>query len=535
VVLPELVPGEPLDEELLLELEAPLVELEDPLPEELLPDPEEPERPDELPPPEELSAPASVVVTAPPEELEPQAAAPREAQTNPHDMPYRMVHLSGNLCADCPSRPRDDRLAEGRITKELQHFGSESSPSRNGQWQLGPRTAQKSFMRYARRVKPYPTRLVRREVARARHGADRLDALAQNLREGDGLADAAVERLEDYPREAQNALIGRILEEGVDRVPEAPEPLRALVAQVSRVPFWVDEARMARASAAFLRSGLLGGLVLGARSLVGGYCSPAGNKPLVFSGRLERDAGRRLAETGRFVQAVSVPGGMRRQSDGFKIAVRVRLMHAAVRRGLQRSDVWREDDWGVPINQADMAGTVLLFSMILQDGLAKLGMAPTPQEREDLLHLWRYVAFVMGVCDELRCATLAEARALWDLLTGTQAPPDDDSRALARALIEFPLQAARSPEERRRAARTLPIAYAVSRHLLGDELAEALRYPRTPAIFAVKAFQQVNRRAGPLWSAIPGVPFGTVKAGVQYWDRVVGGSPAARAASFPLP
>jgi hypothetical protein len=36
----------------------------------------------------------------------------------------------------------------------------------------------------------------------------------------------------------------------------------------------------------FLRPGLLGGLVLGLRSLVYGYAAPAGNKPLVFSGRL---------------------------------------------------------------------------------------------------------------------------------------------------------------------------------------------------------------------------------------------------------
>jgi hypothetical protein len=173
--------------------------------------------------------------------------------------------------------------------------------------------------------------------------------------------------------------------------------------------------------------------------------------------------------------------------------------------------------------------------MILHDGLAKLGMVPTPQEREDLLHLWRYVGFVMGVRDELRCATLAEARSLWDLLTETQAPPDDDSRALARALIEFPVHAARTPEERSRAARTRPIVYALSRHLLGDELAEALGYPHTPAILAVKAFQQINRRAGPLWRAVPRMPFGTVEAGVRYWNRVVQASPAARAATFPLP
>jgi hypothetical protein len=226
---------------------------------------------------------------------------------------------------------------------------------------------------------------------------------------------------------------------------------------------------------------------------------------------------------------------MRRDAEGFKITVRVRLMHAAVRRSLRRSREWREDDWGVPINQVDMAGTTLLFSMVLQDGLAKLGMTPTEAEREDLLHLWRYVAWVMGVCDELRCATLAEARALWDLVTSTQAPPDEDSRALARALLESPVRDARTPEERRYATRTQPIAYALSRHMIGDELADALGYPRTPAVLAVRAFQQLNLRARWFWRFLPGVPFGSVEAGAQYWDRVVRISLRGAPARFPLP
>jgi hypothetical protein len=44
-----------------------------------------------------------------------------------------------------------------------------------------------------------------------------------------------------------------------------------------------------------LRTGFLGGIVLGFRSLVAGYCSPAGNKPLAFSGRLREAAPRRLS------------------------------------------------------------------------------------------------------------------------------------------------------------------------------------------------------------------------------------------------
>jgi hypothetical protein len=380
-----------------------------------------------------------------------------------------------------------------------------------------------------------PSRLVNVAEARARHGAARVEALAHHLFEGDPPADAAVASLEGLSREARTSVVDRVLAQGVNAVSDAPDALCALVASVSRPPLWVDDARVARGGDAFLRSGLLGGIVLGAYSLVLGYCSPAGNKPLVYSGRLDANASRRLAETSRFVQAVTRPGGMARYADGFAITLRVRLMHAAVRRMLQRSPVWREEDWGVPINQADMAGTVLLFSMAVHDGLARLGMVPTPQEREDLLHLWRYNAFVMGVRDELRCATLAEARAYWDLLTRTQAPPDEDSKKLARSLIESPVRGARTDAERRFAVRTRPLAYAVSRHLLGDHAADLLGYPRSPAELAVMGFQQLNQRAAWVWRGVRDVPFGTVEAGTRYWDRVVRDSLRGEPATFGLP
>ena len=290
----------------------------------------------------------------------------------------------------------------------------------------------------------FPSRYVRLDQARERYGS-RVDRLGAFLSEGDPLADAVVQALSAHPAPVRQAMVDRALDEGIGAVPEAPEALRALFAQLDRVPFWVDPERLDRGGAAFLRSGLLGGMVLGAYSLVAGYCSPAGNKPLAFSGRLSQDAPRRLAETGRFVQAVSTPGGMRRFGEGFKAMVKVRLVHASVRHMLGRSPRWNAPAWGVPINQYDMSGTTLLFSYIVLDGLDKMGFQMSDEERADFMHLWRYGGYLIGVDDELRCTTEAEARALWELLSTTQAPPDDDSRALAHALLDSGVAAARTP------------------------------------------------------------------------------------------
>ncbi len=379
-----------------------------------------------------------------------------------------------------------------------------------------------------------PSRYVGLVAARARFGG-RVDALGPKFFEGDPLADHAVEVLGGWPHEKREALVAAFLEGGATAAPEAPEPVRALFAEVSRVPFWVDEGRLKRGAAAFLRSGVFGGLVLGTYSLILGYCSPAGNKPLVLSGRLEGDAARRLAETGRFVQAVSSPHGMVRGAPGFNITVRVRLMHAAVRRMALRSAAWKVEQWGLPINQVDMAGTILLFSLLVHDGVAKFGFPPTDVEREDLIHLWRYVAYLMGVCDELRCATVAEARTLWDLIDSTQDPPDDDSRALARALLESPIKNARTPKERLHAERSRPLAYAISRHMLGDVIADQLGYPRAWPLYGVKVFEQLNLRAPWFLRVFPRFPFGSVEAGVGYWNDVVNTSLAGVPATFPMP
>ncbi|MBM4356683.1 MAG: DUF2236 domain-containing protein [Deltaproteobacteria bacterium] len=380
----------------------------------------------------------------------------------------------------------------------------------------------------------FPTRFVRIDEARRRHG-DRVERFGALFGEGDPLADAVVAELSSLPRAEREALVDRCLARGLEREAELPSSLAALFRELDHVPFWVDFARIERGAEVVLRAGLLAGLVLGSYSLVAGYCSPAGNKPLAFSGRLEEDAPRRLAETSRFVEAVIARGGMRRHAPGFACTVKVRLVHASVRRMLERSPRWHAADWGVPINQVDMAGTILLFSHVLLDGLTRLGFDTSREEREDVLHLWRYVAYLIGVKDELRCATEAEAASLWDLLTATQAPPDEDSRSLAKALLDSQVQSARTPEARAHAERMRPVGYTVSRYLLGDDLADRLGYPSAPMVLALPllagAHREVTRRARKLHL----VRGRMVDAGRRYWREVVELSLAGEPATFAMP
>lgn len=367
-------------------------------------------------------------------------------------------------------------------------------------------------------MSPAPARLVNVAEARARFGS-KVDRLGHFLLVGDPLADAVAEALRDVPRDERERHVARAL--AGERPLGQPESLTRLVQHASALPLWVDLARATRGGAAVLKKGLVGSAVLTYRSLIAGYASPAGNKPLALSGRLTQYAGRRLAETGRFVQHLTQPNGVAPFSRGWVSVLRVRLMHAQMRRLLLTTTEYRVADWGLPINQADMAATILLFSQVLVDGLRSLGLAVSREEAEDVLHLWRVVAFLIGVDPELHCATEPEAQTLWALTQSTHEPPDADSVALAKALLELPAAQAKTPLARLRARQTVPVAYGLSRFLLGDELADQLQLPKTPWRFAGPALRPLFATSAGVARQLPLFDALSLELGKRYWDFAV--------------
>lgn len=324
-----------------------------------------------------------------------------------------------------------------------------------------------------------PTRYVNREAARRRYG-DLADRYASFLVLGDPLADAAIEALEPLGRARSHALVRAALAAADPaRVPDAPEALVALIRHVSDPPYWIDPERMDLGARTCQRLGKAQLFVLSAWSLMNGYHCSAAVKPLAFTGQLDRMAPRRLAETGRFVTETCQVGGMRRDAEGFAIAVRVRLMHAMVRRMLLRSPRWDSAAWGTPINQADMLGTIISFSLLLLAGARQLGFRFSRDESEAVLHLWRYSGWVSGVdpwllshlSDEERGTRFAEMVKL------IQPGPDEDSRALAAALRTVTTQVARPGYEQRLAPLVERYHDGLTWAFNGDEMASALAIP----------------------------------------------------------
>jgi hypothetical protein len=372
-----------------------------------------------------------------------------------------------------------------------------------------------------------PARVHNLPAARAQFG-DLVDRLLPALHRGDPLADAAVEFLADRPD------AGRIVDTALDHPAAAPDPLAAMLVPVAGIPAWADCSRVDRACHLFLRSGVVGGFVLGLRSLVHGYAAPAGNKPLAFSGQLRERAPRRLAETARFVAAVCEPGGLLPGGEGRKIALKVRLMHAQVRRLLLRSGRWNDAAWALPINQHDMLGTSLLFSHIFLDGLRLLGLRVGPEEADDYIHLWKFAGWILGVETDLLPDREHDAREVAECIYLTQGIPDADSRALTAALLHSPVQVAGTPLQRRLAAARVRLSHGLCRHLIGNDLADALGVPQADA-FSVPLLVDLLAGLDRVRQAYPSAEAAAERFGRRYWQFVIDVGLGGGSATFAMP
>jgi hypothetical protein len=293
----------------------------------------------------------------------------------------------------------------------------------------------------------------------------------------DPLAEDVMDEFARIPECEWRALLDLALAKGIDAVPHAPKALGALFRQLEDPPFWVDRDRCNLGGATFLRC-RLGFAVLALLALPIIYSWPAGNKPLALSGQLVHRASQRLKDTTRYVFAVCQPDGLSRFSDGFAMTVRVRLIHAQVRRLLLTSGQWRWDVWGTPINQCHMAGTNVMFSVGVLDGLTRLGYRFKSMEREALIHLWRYAGYLLGVEPDLLIADEFEGHRLLDMIFAFEPQPDDDSRALVDALMQTSFDYIRNFKAGQICS--VNLCYGISRALIGNEQADSLGFPETP-------------------------------------------------------
>jgi mpaB/rubber oxygenase-like protein len=285
----------------------------------------------------------------------------------------------------------------------------------------------------------FPYNLILRRFAPVdiRATQPQLDAFRRFASLGDPPADAVVTAMREMPHGRGRQLVERVLMDGTDALDGAPEPFQTFFTQVFEVPFWLDERQLELGARAIRRSGVLGLIALRGLALMGGYLAGRPDKTLVATGSLVSDqTPRRLLETSRWWVQLTEPGALRPAGAGFTSSVRVRLIHAQVRAAMRERPDWDYAAWDHPVNQVQLAGTLVQFSLAFLIGTRMHGLRYTERERQAVVHLWRYVGYLMGVHPDLLPATEADTWRLFWLEAATEFQPDDDSRRLAQALID---------------------------------------------------------------------------------------------------
>ncbi len=115
--------------------------------------------------------------------------------------------------------------------------------------------------------------------------------------------------------------------------------------------------------------------------------------------------------SGNFLQSGCLWG------PGFLAAHKVRYFHAEMRfRALQADPPYEREKYGYPINQEDLAYTLLTFGYVIPVGLEKLGAVITRAEKEGFLHCWRLVGHLIGVDDDLLTDDWDQAKVLYETI-----------------------------------------------------------------------------------------------------------------------
>jgi len=262
--------------------------------------------------------------------------------------------------------------------------------------------------------------------------------MIDGLWEGDEPMDKIIDWLFAYgPRKAKQ-MFDQALEQGIETVPDAPAELREFFALIDQRPVWVDMSEVRKGARAVNASGEAIHYLARDFFLMGAYLLSGFNEPLLMTGALTKGTGRRFAETQSWTMAIYAPNGMERFGTGFKSTIRVRMIHALVRRNLQLKPQWDFARLGIPINQTDML-TTILTTLLVGLGSRALGVPMTRRETDAITHHGRYAAWLMGIKAPWLFSTTSEGIRLLMHSASTQPRGEETSRIMAQSLAAEPL------------------------------------------------------------------------------------------------
>ena len=286
---------------------------------------------------------------------------------------------------------------------------------------------------------------------------------------GDPLLDPLIEaHFSERPGEV-GPLLGRLFS-----APEMPEhPL--VQACMSALPelTLIDPQRIELGQSVFALFGPEVLLILGSCALPLAYAAGNGVQVVSRARKLKEDPIRRLCDTAQMVINVMQPGELLHGGIGWLSIRKTRLIHGLIRFHTRKNAhaSWPVE-YGLPINQEDLTGTLLAFSIAVLQGLRKIGARIDAEHGGAYLHAWLQIGRMLGLNPSTLPENEEEAMTLALRIGARQIRATDEGKELSDHLLKAVGSVFRVPG----------YAADLSRFFLedspfGNDVAEALKIP----------------------------------------------------------
>ena len=290
-------------------------------------------------------------------------------------------------------------------------------------------------------------------------------------------ADRAVESLSHLGTPEVNHLIRGALHLDTTVLAGAPRPLREFVERAASPPSWWDPDAGQLGYEAFhgnsdlFMAAFFVATVKNAATLI--------SKAFYATGRVNSQFGpRRIRQNTRHFIEIMLPNALDSTADGWRLSVRIRLVHAQIRHLIRAEGDWDEAVFGTPLSSAHMGLASANFSASVFAMAEKMGARLDSGARESFMQIWRYSSWLSGTPEELLFEADADKKCeLIRIAQLCEPPPGEESVVIARALFEaLPGVAGRhAPGDVQKMVRN---AHRIVRALVGHELSDQLCIPK---------------------------------------------------------
>ncbi|GLZ13337.1 secreted protein [Actinomadura sp. NBRC 104425] len=288
--------------------------------------------------------------------------------------------------------------------------------------------------------------------------------------EADDLVASLIDR-GDVPK--VNKLLKQWTKNGQPLPSGLPADLRDFMEEARKVPSWADEDKLATAYQFNEKRGLYLGVTYGFASGMMSTVIPREARAVYYS-KGGADMKDRITKTAKLGYDIGTSNAYKPDGEMIVTCVKTRLAHAGVRHLLPQSPHWTKvADEEIPISQRDMMVTWHSLPTTVMQNLKKWKVPIPEAESEAFLHSWQVAAHMLGIKDEYIPKSWDEANAQAKQVLDPLLAPTPEGIKLADMLLNLGAQLDFGLV-------TKPVLGALTRYVLGDQIADWLKIPRDP-------------------------------------------------------